>query len=81
MPWLERIATEFGSDNVHHQDIHTAIAPQDIHTAIARTGTAKFFADKTTKPCNPVTPAVSSPVKSAMHKSPGVSFNVMSNTQ
>ncbi len=54
----------------------TMSQPQDIQAAMARTGTTKFFADKSTKPSNPVTPSASTPVKSAMRNSrtPSVSF-------
>ena len=58
------------------QTFTTMINPQDIAAAIARIGTAKFFADKTTKPITPVRHSVSPPIKSAMrHRTtPGVSF-------
>ena len=54
----------------------TMSQPQDIQAAIARTGTAKFFADKTTKPITPVTPAASPPIKFALRQRTtlGVSF-------
>ena len=60
--------------------VTTMSQPQDSQAAIARTGTARFFADRTTKPSTPVVLAASPSVKSAMRKTPGVSFK-MSDTQ